>query len=84
MLPIALPGEKLLAGVLLADADPGDGRDRGYRDYLKDAIRNVLALCRSIVDAHSGRLGAVPGEPCGTPFQFTLPAGVVTSGRVLW
>jgi signal transduction histidine kinase len=32
-----------------------------------------LAICRSIVDAHSGRLWASPNEPCGAVFQFTLP-----------
>ena len=33
-----------------------------------------LAICRSIVDAHNGRLWASPNLPCGAVFQFTLPA----------
>ncbi|HEY9714041.1 MAG TPA: ATP-binding protein, partial [Chroococcales cyanobacterium] len=33
-----------------------------------------LAICRSIIDAHHGRLWAVPAEGCGTTFSFTLPA----------
>ena len=32
-----------------------------------------LAICRSIVDAHNGRLWAAPGEGPGATFCFTLP-----------
>jgi PAS domain S-box-containing protein len=32
-----------------------------------------LAICRSIVDAHYGRLWASPGEDAGATFSFTLP-----------
>jgi signal transduction histidine kinase len=34
-----------------------------------------LAICRSIVEAHGGRLWATACEPHGTLFQFTIPAG---------
>ncbi|MFL6447740.1 MAG: PAS domain S-box protein [Bryobacteraceae bacterium] len=39
-----------------------------------------LAICRSIIDAHHGRLWAASGEGGGTTFSFTLPvqAGVVS------
>jgi PAS domain S-box-containing protein len=39
-----------------------------------------LAVCRSIIDAHRGRLWASPGEGAGTTFSFTLPvqAGVAS------
>ena len=33
-----------------------------------------LAICRSIVEAHGGRLWATGCEPRGTSFQFTIPA----------
>ena len=33
-----------------------------------------LAICRSIVEAHGGRLWATECEPHGTLFQFTIPA----------
>jgi len=33
-----------------------------------------LAICRSIVQAHGGKVWAAPYAPCGTVFQFTLPA----------
>jgi PAS domain S-box-containing protein len=34
-----------------------------------------LSICRSIVDAHGGRLWATPNEPRGTVFCMTLPIG---------
>jgi PAS domain S-box-containing protein len=33
-----------------------------------------LSICRSIIDAHGGRLWAIPCEPQGALFQFTIPA----------
>jgi PAS domain S-box-containing protein len=38
-----------------------------------------LAVCRTIVNAHSGRLWAVPGEGAGTSFFFTLPSVTLSS-----
>jgi len=32
-----------------------------------------LAICRSIVEGHNGKLWATPNETCGTTFSFTLP-----------
>jgi len=33
-----------------------------------------LSICRSIMEAHDGRLWATANIPYGTTFQFTLPA----------
>jgi PAS domain S-box-containing protein len=33
-----------------------------------------LSICRSIIEAHGGRLSAIPCEPQGALFQFTIPA----------
>jgi signal transduction histidine kinase len=32
-----------------------------------------LSICRSIIEAHGGRLRAIPCEPQGALFQFTVP-----------
>jgi signal transduction histidine kinase len=33
-----------------------------------------LSICRSIIEAHGRRLWAIPCEPHGALFQFTIPA----------
>jgi PAS domain S-box-containing protein len=32
-----------------------------------------LSICRSIVQAHGGKIKAMPNDPCGTVVEFTLP-----------
>jgi two-component system sensor kinase FixL len=34
-----------------------------------------LSICRTIVEAHGGRIWFEPGARGGTAFHFTLPAG---------
>ena len=38
-----------------------------------------LSICRSIVEAHGGRLGTMPSQGPGTTFFFTLPVGAKIS-----
>jgi signal transduction histidine kinase len=70
--------------VLVAVEDSGSGLDRTQMDRLFEAFFTTkpegmgmgLAICRSIIDAHGGRLWASPNLPSGAVFQFTLPAAV--------
>jgi signal transduction histidine kinase len=69
-------------GVLVAVADSGPGLDLARADRLFEAFFTTklegmgmgLSICRSIIDAHGGRLWASPNLPNGAVFQFTLPA----------
>jgi C4-dicarboxylate-specific signal transduction histidine kinase len=68
--------------VLVAVRDSGPGIDPGCLARVFDAFYTTkssgvgmgLSICRSIIDAHGGRLWAEPTEPRGVVFQFTLPS----------
>jgi K+-sensing histidine kinase KdpD len=38
-----------------------------------------LSICRSIIEAHEGRLWVAPNNPQGAVFQFTLPTNTPMS-----
>ena len=69
--------------VLVAVRDSGPGLDPKSLDRLFDAFYTTkpqglgmgLAICRSIIDAHGGRLWATANDDRGATFQFTLPIG---------
>jgi signal transduction histidine kinase len=69
-------------GVLVAVRDSGPGIDPTHLERIFEAFYTTkpsgtgmgLSICRSIVDAHRGRLWAEANEPRGVVFQFTLPA----------
>jgi PAS domain S-box-containing protein len=70
-------------GVVVAVQDSGPGIDLEHLERVFDSFYTTkpggtgmgLSICRSIVDAHGGRLWAAANEPRGAIFQFTLPAG---------
>jgi signal transduction histidine kinase len=69
------------ARVLIAVRDSGIGIDSDRIDELFEAFFTTkvqgmglgLAISRSIVQAHGGRLWAEPNNDRGATFQFTLP-----------
>jgi PAS domain S-box-containing protein len=69
-------------GVVVAVHDSGPGIDPEHLDQIFNSFYTTkpsgtgmgLSICRSIVDAHGGRLWAEANEPRGAIFQFTLPA----------
>jgi PAS domain S-box-containing protein len=70
------------AGVLVAVKDSGPGLAPESLERVFDAFYTTkasglglgLSICRSIIEAHDGRLWASPNPPHGVIFQFTLPA----------
>ena len=68
-------------GVLVAVRDTGPGVDRENLERVFDAFHTTksrgvgmgLAISRSIIDAHGGRLWVESNKPRGATFQFSLP-----------
>jgi PAS domain S-box-containing protein len=78
---LAISSELVRPGaVQVAIEDTGTGLDPSTADRIfdpffttkSDGIGMGLSICRSIIDAHGGRLWATPRVPCGTVFRFTL------------
>jgi signal transduction histidine kinase len=67
--------------VLIAVEDSGTGLDPANMSRIFDPLFTTkregmgmgLSICRSIVEAHGGRLWASPHPPHGSIFRFTLP-----------
>jgi signal transduction histidine kinase len=76
-------GTDELQGVLVSVRDSGPGLDPKNLDQLFDAFYTTkpqglgmgLAISRSLIEAHGGRLWATANAPHGAVFQFTLPIG---------
>ena len=68
-------------GVLVTVSDSGPGLPPANLARIFDAFYTTkasglgmgLSICRSIVEAHGGRLSATPNEPHGAVFCVTLP-----------
>jgi PAS domain S-box-containing protein len=78
---LVISTEQDQAGVLVAVRDTGSGIDPGHLDRVFDAFYTTksggtgmgLSICRSIIEAHGGRLWAEANEPRGAVLRFTLP-----------
>jgi C4-dicarboxylate-specific signal transduction histidine kinase len=68
------------AAVAVEDSGPGlqpEDLERVFEAFYTTKSSGLgvgLSICRSIIEAHGGRLWATPGEPCGIAFRFVLPA----------
>jgi signal transduction histidine kinase len=68
--------------VIVAVSDSGEGLDAANSEHVFDAFFTTkpdgmgmgLAISRTIIEAHGGRLWATSNSPRGAVFQFTLPA----------
>ena len=55
---------------------PADAADRVFDSFFSTKPHGMgmgLAISRSIIEFHRGRLWASPSGECGATFQFTLP-----------
>jgi signal transduction histidine kinase len=74
-------------GVIVSVRDSGPGLKRESLDHLFDPFYTTkptgmgmgLSICRSIIEAHGGRLWATANVPQGATFQFTLPVNAGTA-----
>jgi PAS domain S-box-containing protein len=66
--------------VSVRDSGPGidpEKRERVFEAFYTTKSNGVgigLSICRSIIDAHAGRLWIEANEPRGATFQFTVPS----------
>jgi signal transduction histidine kinase len=68
-------------GVLVAVRDSGPGVaseniERLFESFYTTKTTGLgmgLSICRTIIEAHGGRLWASANVPCGAIFQFTVP-----------
>jgi PAS domain S-box-containing protein len=67
--------------VVVRDSGPGLTKvdfERAFEAFYTSKPTGLgmgLSICRSIVEAHGGRLWAAPNEPRGAIFCFTVPSG---------
>jgi two-component system sensor kinase FixL len=75
----ALPAERLVE-VRVSDTGTGLSPEivtQLFQPFVTTKANGMgvgLSICRTIVEAHGGRISAGPGSGCGTEFRFTLRA----------
>ncbi|AWY39686.1 GAF domain-containing protein [Pseudomonas putida] len=75
----AVPGEQGYVLVSVSDSGPGfaaENVDQVFTSFYTTKPTGLgmgLSICRSIIEAHGGRLWASAHQPCGATVQFTLP-----------
>jgi PAS domain S-box-containing protein len=75
-------GQDQAGEALVAVHDSGPGIDPEHLERVFESFYTTkssgvgmgLSICRSIIDAHEGRLWAEANDPRGAAFQFTLPS----------
>ena len=82
-------GKDASGGVLVAVQDSGPGLNPESFEHLFDSFYTTkpggmgmgLSICRSIVEAHGGRIWATPNVGPGITVQFTLPISMAFSSE---
>jgi signal transduction histidine kinase len=77
------------ANVIVSVEDTGHGVDAALVDRIFDPLFTTkahgmgmgLSICRSILDAHGGRLWVTRKVPCGAAFHFAVPVDPVEPSR---
>jgi C4-dicarboxylate-specific signal transduction histidine kinase len=65
--------------VVVADSGPGldsENAQRAFEAFYTTKLEGMgmgLSICRSIVEAHGGKLAVTANSPRGAAFQFTMP-----------
>jgi two-component system sensor kinase FixL len=73
--------------ITISDTGPGlapEVQEKLFQPFVTTKTQGMgigLSICRSIIDAHGGRLWATPNEGGGVAFRFRLPAGGESHGK---
>jgi signal transduction histidine kinase len=76
---VSIEPEGVCVAVAVRDTGPGlcpESLSRLFEPFYTtkpDGMGMGLSICRSIIEAHGGRLWATRCEPRGALFQFTVP-----------